>query len=193
MWRNSPPSGRHNKFFHKTHTFESTHNSPGRERRGIPPRRRRRRRNDVDATLIPMNKEQAYEILRLDPRRTTVTARDVEKSYRQLLHEHHPDKGGTNTNFLLLQQARRAALGVGEGPAGQNSGGVNAWYSTGGEHRHFVSSKTFPRHLRFMMGSLVVVVIGLNAAKFTAKERKEKRSPGVRAALGLHAKEQQHK
>ena len=28
-----------------------------------------------------MNKEQAYEILRLDPRRTTVTARDVEKSY----------------------------------------------------------------------------------------------------------------
>ena len=159
---------------------------------GIP-RRRRRRRNDVDATLIPMNKEQAYEILRLDPRRTTVTARDVEKSYRQLLHQHHPDKGGTNTNFLLLQQARRAALGVGEGPAGQNSGGVNARYSTGGEHRHFVSSKTFPRHLRFMMGSLVVVVIGLNAAKFTAKERKEKRSPGVRAALGLHAKEQQHK
>jgi len=31
----------------------------------------------------------------------------------------------------------------------------------------------------------VIIVCGLNAAKINAKERKEKRSPGVRAALGL--------
>ena len=128
-----------------------------------------------------MNKEQAYKILNLDARHAS--AKEVEKKYRELLHSHHPDKGGTREAFAKLQSARRTALG--EPPVEVTSNFYH--HSNGGEnyHRHFVSSKTFPRHLKFMLGSLVIIVCGLNAAKINAKERKEKRSPGVRAALGL--------
>lgn len=128
-----------------------------------------------------MKKEQAYKILNLDAR--NASAKEVETKYRELLHSHHPDKGGTREAFAKLQSARRAALG--ESPVEVASNFYH--YSHGGEnyHRHFVSSKTFPRHLKFMLGSLVIIVCGLNAAKINAKERKEKRSPGVRAALGL--------
>jgi hypothetical protein len=128
-----------------------------------------------------MNKEQAYKILNLDAR--YASAKEVETKYRELLHSHHPDKGGTREAFAKLQNARRAALG--EPPVEVASNFYH--HSHGGEnyHRHFVSSKTFPRHLKFMLGSLVIIVCGLNAAKINAKERKEKRSPGVRAALGL--------
>ena len=129
-----------------------------------------------------MNKEQAYKILNLDAR-FPASAKEVETKYRELLHSHHPDKGGTREAFAKLQSARRTALG--EPPVEVASNFYH--HSHGGEnyHRHFVSSKTFPRHLKFMLGSLVIIVCGLNAAKINAKERKEKRSPGVRAALGL--------
>ena len=129
-----------------------------------------------------MNKEQAYKILNLDAR-FPASAKEVETKYRELLHSHHPDKGGTREAFAKLQNARRAALG--EPPVEVASNFYH--HSHGGEnyHRHFVSSKTFPRHLKLMLGSLVIIVCGLNAAKINAKERKEKRSPGVRAALGL--------
>ncbi len=135
-----------------------------------------------------MNKERAYKILNLEDKSrndgSVITSRDVEKSYRELLHSRHPDKGGTKEEFLQLQSARRTALGEQQlsVPSSRGRSGENHHH-----HRHFVSSKTFPKHLKLMLGSLVVVVFGLNAAKLSAKERKKKRSPGVRAALGLDA------
>jgi hypothetical protein len=135
-----------------------------------------------------MNKERAYKILNLEDKSrndgSVITSRDVEKSYRELLHSKHPDKGGTKEEFLELQSARRTALGEQQLSVPSSSRGSE--YANH-HHRHFVSSKTFPKHLKLMLGSLVVVVCGLNAAKLSAKERKKKRSPGVRAALGLYA------
>ena len=141
-----------------------------------------------------MNKERAYKILNLEDKSrndgSVITSRDVEKSYRELLNSKHPDKGGTKEEFLQLQSARRTALGEREhlGPSSRGRSGENHHH-----HRHFVSSKTFPKHLKLMLGSLVVVVCGLNAAKLSAKERKKKRSPGVRAALGLDANKEESK
>ena len=117
-----------------------------------------------------MNKERAYKILNLEDKSrndgSVITSRDVEKSYRELLHSRHPDKGGTKEEFLQLQSARRTALGEQEhlGPSSRGRSGENHHH-----HRHFVSSKTFPKHLKLMLGSLVVVVCGLNAAKLSAK------------------------
>ena len=62
-----------------------------------------------------MNKERAYKILNLEDKSrndgSVITSRDVERSYRELLHSRHPDKGGTKEEFLQLQSARRTALG----------------------------------------------------------------------------------
>ena len=142
-----------------------------------------------------MNKERAYKILNLEDKSrndgSVITSRDVEKSYQGAAPlAVIPDKGGTKEEFLQLQSARRTALGEREhlGPSSRGRSGENHHH-----HRHFVSSKTFPKHLKLMLGSLVVVVCGLNAAKLSAKERKKKRSPGVRAALGLDANKEESK
>jgi hypothetical protein len=120
-----------------------------------------------------MNREEAFRVLKLDPQ--TATNSDVEKMFRELLHKAHPDKGGTNEQLLALQSARAVALGQ-----QQNSFGFAA-----SAHSAHVSSKSFPKHLKLMIGSLVLVVVGINIAKRTAAERKIDRSPRIRAALGL--------
>ena len=78
-----------------------------------------------------MNKERAYKILNLEDKSrndgSVITSRDVEKSYRELLHSRHPDKGGTKEEFLQLQSARRTALGEQEhlGPSSRGRSGEN--------------------------------------------------------------------
>jgi len=123
-----------------------------------------------------MNREEAFRVLKLDPQ--TATNSDVEKMFRELLHKAHPDKGGTNEQLLALQSARAVALG--QQTRQQNSFGFAA-----SAHSAHVSSKSFPKHLKLMIGSLVLVVVGINIAKRTAAERKIDRSPRIRAALGL--------
>ena len=54
-------------------------------------------------------------------------------------------------------------------------------------HRHFVSSKTFPRALETYAREFSRGRLRIKRSQVHGEERKKKRSPGVRAALGLDA------
>lgn len=53
-----------------------------------------------------MTPAEAFDFLNLP---STVTPDELRKQYRKLLLTHHPDKGGTNENFLKLSEAHAIA------------------------------------------------------------------------------------
>lgn len=53
-----------------------------------------------------MSPKEAFDFLDLP---STVTPDELRKQYKKLLLKHHPDKGGTNDNFLKLSEANRIA------------------------------------------------------------------------------------
>lgn len=55
-----------------------------------------------------MTKQEAADLLGIMP---NVNLNDVLKAYRQQTAKFHPDQGGTNSQFVLLQKARDTMLG----------------------------------------------------------------------------------
>ena len=46
----------------------------------------------------------------LNRRNTYLTKEDVQKAYRSLSMQHHPDKGGDNNKFIQITEAKNKCL-----------------------------------------------------------------------------------
>lgn len=62
----------------------------------------RQRFDRVEPPVHTMKKSRSHEILQIEP---PVTEDDIKKAYRRLCLIHHPDKGGSNDEFIKINNA----------------------------------------------------------------------------------------
>lgn len=56
----------------------------------------------ADPVLHPMKRSNSYEVLGVD---LNATKSEIKKAYREKVLETHPDKGGSNEEFIKVQDA----------------------------------------------------------------------------------------
>ena len=64
--------------------------------------------NSSDKNMNTLKKSNSYETLLLEP---PVTEEDIKKAYHKLCLVHHPDKGGCNEKFIVINNAYQDLLG----------------------------------------------------------------------------------
>ena len=67
----------------------------------------RQRFDRVEPPVHTMKKSRSHEILQIEP---PVTEDDIKKAYRRLCLIHHPDKGGSNDEFIKINNAYNELL-----------------------------------------------------------------------------------
>jgi hypothetical protein len=67
----------------------------------------RQRFDRVEPPVNTMKKSRSHEILQIEP---PVTEDDIKKAYRRLCLVHHPDKGGSNDEFIKINNAYNELL-----------------------------------------------------------------------------------
>ena len=67
----------------------------------------RQRFDKVEPPVHTMKKSRSHEILQIEP---PVTEDDIKKAYRRLCLIHHPDKGGSNDEFIKINEAYNELL-----------------------------------------------------------------------------------
>jgi len=59
--------------------------------------------------VYKLKKSSSHEILQIEP---PVTEDDIKKAYRKLCLVHHPDKGGSNDEFIKINNAYNELVSV---------------------------------------------------------------------------------
>ena len=67
----------------------------------------RQRFDKVEPPVHTIKKSRSHEILQIEP---PVTEDDIKKAYRRLCLIHHPDKGGSNDEFIKINEAYNELL-----------------------------------------------------------------------------------
>jgi len=67
----------------------------------------RQRFDRIDPPVHTIKKSRSHEILQIEP---PVTEDDIKKAYRRLCLIHHPDKGGSNDEFIKINEAYNELL-----------------------------------------------------------------------------------
>jgi len=67
----------------------------------------RQRFDRVEPPVHTLKKSRSHEILQIEP---PVTESDIKKAYRKMCLIHHPDKGGSNDEFIKINNAYNELL-----------------------------------------------------------------------------------
>ena len=67
----------------------------------------RQRFDRVEPPVHTMKKSRSHEILQIEP---PVTESDIKKAYRKMCLVYHPDKGGSNDEFIKINNAYNELL-----------------------------------------------------------------------------------